>query len=86
VVVISEESHNRVTGTFVGVIITTRIRGWPTEVAVEGLPKESVAQAAQFGVFDWHARKMKFDGQTVSATELSAIRERVCVICGVEKI
>ncbi len=86
VVVISPETHNRMTGTFVGVIITSRIRGWPTEVSIEGLPKASVALASQFSVFDWRARKLKFEGQMVSAEELSAIRERVCVICGMEDI
>jgi mRNA interferase MazF len=86
VVVISPQTHNRMTGTFVGVIITSRIRGWPTEVSIEGLPKESVALASQFSVFDWRARKLKSEGQVVSAETLSEIRERVCVICGMEDI
>lgn len=86
VVVVSDERHNRATGSFVGVIVTSQIRGWPLEVPLSGLPKPSVARCDQVNTFDWRARAPKYRGESVSLDELTAIRERVCGICGSEEI
>jgi len=74
-VVLSPVSYNRLIGLLLCVPLTTRMTGYPFEVAVGGNPA-SVALADHVKSFDWRARHARPKGQ-VTAAELESIRERV---------
>jgi mRNA interferase MazF len=60
--------------------LTTRVKGYPFEVAVTG-SRGGVALADQVKNLDWRARKAEKKGK-VSPAELEAIRERLRALVG----
>ena len=73
-VVLSPIEYNRLIGLLLCVPLTTRIKGYPFEVAVSGKPK-AVALADHIKSFDWRARKARPKGRVTQA-ELESIRVR----------
>ena len=59
---------------------TTRIKGYPFEVALAGIP-DSVVLADQVKREDWRARKASRTGQ-VSSTELAEVRAKLRALIG----
>lgn len=58
--VISASEYNRVTGLMVCCPMTTRIKGYPFEVAVNDGGVDSVVLADQVKSMDWRTRALKF--------------------------
>jgi mRNA interferase MazF len=74
-VVLSPASYNGRVGMMICCPTTTRIKGYPFEVAIAG-PTPSVALADQVKSQDWRARGAKRKG-SVSSAELAALRAKL---------
>jgi mRNA interferase MazF len=61
--------------------VTTKIKGYPFEVALLGLPP-SVALADQVKSFDWRRRAARKKGNT-TREELALIRAKLRVLIGI---
>ena len=79
-VVLTPASYNRLSGMMICCPTTTRIKGYPFEVAISGSPP-SVALADQAKSQDWGARQARRKGR-VSAGELAAVRAKLRVLIG----
>ena len=79
-VVLSPASYNGRAGMIVCCPTTTRIKGYPFEVALTG-PLPSVVLAGQVKSQDWRARKATRKGQ-VTAAELAEVRAKLRVLIG----
>jgi len=63
--VVSPEAYNRKTGLFLACPITSKIKGYPFEVALpEDLEVGGVILADQIKSLDWKARRAKFAAKT----------------------
>ncbi|MFM7373849.1 MAG: endoribonuclease MazF [Chthoniobacterales bacterium] len=59
--VLSPESYNRKTGLFLACPITSKVKGYPFEVALpEGLAVSGVILADQIKSLDWKVRRAEF--------------------------
>lgn len=79
-VVLSPSSYNKKTSLMLCCPLTTKIKGYPFEVAIQGVP-ESVALADQIKSLDWKVRKATLKGQ-ISTSELAAIRRKAKALIG----
>ena len=79
-VVLSSASYNGRAGMIVCCPTTTRIKGYPFEVALTGAPA-SVVLADQVKSQDWRARKAIRKGQ-VTAAELAEVRAKLRALIG----
>ncbi len=79
-VVLSPASYNARAGMIVCCPTTTRIKGYPFEVALAGMPP-SVVLADQVKSQDWRARKAARKGR-VSAVELAEVRAKLVALIG----
>lgn len=79
-VVLSPASYNRRAGLIVCCPTTTRIKGYPFEVALAGVPP-SVVLADQVRSQDWRARTTTRKGQ-VSPAELAQVRAKLKALIG----
>ena len=79
-VVLSPQRYNRQARLLMCVPMTTRIKGYPFEVAIAGQPP-SVALVDHARSIDWVARKAHPKGQ-VSAAELERIRAVLRALIG----
>jgi mRNA interferase MazF len=79
-VVLSPASYNGRAGMIVCCPTTTRIKGYPFEVALAGNPV-SVVLADQVKSQDWRARKAVRKGR-ISAAELSEVRAKLLALIG----
>jgi mRNA interferase MazF len=79
-VVLSPGGYNSKAGLIVCCPTTTRIKGYPFEVALSGQPK-SVALADQVKSFDWRASKATRKAQA-TAGELAEIRAKLRALVG----
>ena len=79
-VVLSPASYNGRAGMIVCCPTTTRIKGYPFEVALTGAPA-SVVLADQVKSQDWRARKAMRRGQ-VTAAELAEVRAKLRALIG----
>jgi mRNA interferase MazF len=79
-VVLSPASYNGRAGMIVCCPMTTRIKGYPFEVAIGGTPP-SVVLADQVKSQDWRARSAARKGR-VSATELAEVRAKLIALIG----
>jgi mRNA interferase MazF len=77
-VVLSPASYNGRAGMIICCPTTTRIKGYPFEVALSGTPP-SVVLADQIKSQDWRARKATRKGQ-VSPAELAEIRAKLLAL------
>ena len=76
-VVLSPEIYNKASGLCLVCPITTSIKGYPFEAALDGVKKTSgVALADQVRSIDWQARKIKIVDR-ISATSLATILAKV---------
>ena len=78
--VLSPASYNGKTGLMVCCPLTTRVKGYPFEVAIAGEPK-SVVLADQVKNLDWRARGAVRKGR-VSAAELARTRAKLRALIG----
>jgi mRNA interferase MazF len=81
-VVLSPAFYNGRTGMAVCCPTTTRIKGYPFEVAVPGQPP-SVVLADQVKCQDWRARKARRKGR-VSPAVLAEVRAKLAALIGSE--
>ena len=79
-VVLSPSSYNGRAGMIVCCPTTTRIKGYPFEVALAGMPP-SVVLADQVKSQDWRARNATRKGQ-VSPAELAQVRAKLKALIG----
>jgi mRNA interferase MazF len=79
-IVLSPPNYNGKTGLMLCVPLTTRIKGYPFEVAVRS-GKSAVALADQVKCLDWRARKAAKKGRA-SAAELEEIRAKLRALVG----
>ncbi len=79
-VVLSPSSYNGRAGMIVCCPTTTRIKGYPFEVALAGTPP-SVVLADQVKSQDWRARNAARKGQ-VSPAELAQVRAKLRALTG----
>jgi mRNA interferase MazF len=79
-VVLSPSSYNGRAGMILCCPTTTRIKGYPFEVALAGTPP-SVVLADQVKSQDWRARKAARKGQ-VSPAELAQVRAKLKALIG----
>lgn len=79
-VVLSPADYNAKAGMMICCPTTTKIKGYPFEVALAGEPA-SVVLADQVRSLDWRARNAKRKGKVTSA-ELEAIRQYVRLLIG----
>lgn len=68
--VLSPEAYNRKTSLFLACAVTSRVKGYPFEVALPaGLPVSGVILADQIKSLDWKERRAQFaaraSGQTI---------------------
>ena len=79
-VILSPAAYNGRAGLIVCCPTTTRVKGYPFEVALSGQPA-SVALADQVKSFDWRARRATRKGRATPA-ELAEIRNKLRVLIG----
>jgi mRNA interferase MazF len=79
-VVLSPTSYNGRAGMIVCCPTTTRIKGYPFEVALAGTP-QSVVLADQVKSQDWRARKVTRKGR-VTPAELAEVRAKLIALIG----
>lgn len=79
-VVLSPKNYNSKAGLMICFPVTTKIKGYPFEVALDGTPK-SVVLSDQVRSLDWRRRRAKLKGK-VSEIELETIRQRVRLLVG----
>lgn len=80
-VVLSSRSYNAKVGLMLCCPTTTRIKGYPFEVPLQGAPP-SVALADQVRSLDWRAREARPKG-VVEMDELNEIRRLAGLLLGV---
>ena len=78
--VLSPASYNGRTSMIVCCPTTTRIKGYPFEVAIAGQPP-SVVLSDQVKSQDWRARKAEPKGR-ISPVELAAVRAKLRALIG----
>lgn len=79
-VVLSPASYNAKAGMMLCCPTTTKIKGYPFEVALNG-KTASVVLSDQVRCLDWRVRKAKLKGK-ILPEELEAIRQRVRLLVG----
>jgi mRNA interferase MazF len=79
-VVVSPAAYNGRTGLMLCCPATTRVKGYPFEVAIGGQPP-SVALADQVKSLDWRARNAVRKGR-VSVSELAELRAKLTALIG----
>lgn len=79
VLVISDSVMNEITGKFTGLPITTTVRDYATEIALNSLERPGVAMVDHIRSFSYIARKVDYRGERVTDAEIAdakhAIRE-----------
>ena len=79
-VVLSPAAYNGRVGLMVCCPVTTKVKGYPFEVALSG-PQPSAALADQVKSLDWRKRKAKKKG-AVTPAQLATIRSKVRALIG----
>jgi mRNA interferase MazF len=78
--VLSPAAYNGKTSLMICCPLTTRIKGYPFEVAIEG-KRDSVVLADQVKSLDWRARRATRKGR-VSPAELEEVRAKLRALVG----
>lgn len=78
--VLSPAAYNGRTGLMLCCPLTTRIKGYPFEVAVAGT-RDGVVLADQVKNLDWRARRASLKGR-VSAVKLEEVRAKLRALVG----
>jgi mRNA interferase MazF len=79
-VILSPAAYNAKAGLIVCCPTTTKVKGYPFEVALSG-EVASVALADQVKSFDWRARRATWKGRATTA-ELADIRAKLRAVIG----
>ncbi len=79
-VVLSPAAYNGRTGLMICCPLTTRIKGYPFEVAIAGKP-DAVVLADQVKRLDWRARRATPKGR-VTPAELEQVRAKLRALIG----
>lgn len=79
-VVLTPQSYNHLTSLLICCPLTTKIKGYPFEVNIEGSP-ENVALSDQVKSLDWRSRKAQLKGK-VSETELAEMKAKIGALLG----
>ncbi len=77
-VVLTPANYNSLTGLLICCPLTTKIKGYPFEVHINGSPK-NVILSDQVKSLDWRIRKAEFKGK-VSDVELSEIKGKIAAL------
>lgn len=80
-VVLTPKAYNEKTSLFICVPLSTKIKGYPFEVLIEG-DKDSVALSDHVKSLDWNARRAEYKTK-VSQDELKEIQKRIALLLGV---
>ena len=80
-IVLSPQGYNSKTSLMVCCPLTSRIKGYPFEVAIDAAGG-SVALSDQIRNLDWKARNAKFKGKA-SPSELEEIKNKIAALIGV---
>ena len=80
-VVLTPNAYNRATGLLICCPLTTKIKGYPFEVIIEGTP-QNVALSDQVKSLDWKARKAKHKG-SVSQAEFETIKQKIGLLLAI---
>ena len=80
-VVLTPKTYNQTTGLLICCPLTTKIKGYPFEVIIEGTP-QNVALSDQVKSLDWKARKAKHKG-SVSQAELETIKQKMGLLLAI---
>lgn len=80
-VVLTPKSYNQSTGLLICCPLTTKIKGYPFEVEIEGTPK-NVVLSDQLKSLDWKVRNAKLKGK-VQDTELTIMKEKIALLLGI---
>lgn len=78
-IVLSPSKYNRKTGLLITCPITSKIKGYPFEVAVEGNKISGVVLSDQVKNFDWKTRKAVFI-EKASNVILQKVQENLLVL------
>lgn len=81
-VVLTPELYNNTTGLLICCPLTTKIKGYPFEVNIDGKPK-NVALSDQVKSLDWRIRKADFKGK-IAEQELIELRAKIAVLLGIK--
>ena len=82
--VLSPESYNRKTNLLLACPVTSKVKGYPFEVALpDGLPISGVILADQIKSLDWRVRKAEFVART-SASVIEDVLSLVLPLIGQE--
>ena len=82
--VISPSGYNQKTGLLVCCPMTSRIKGYPFEVALSGDPSSAIL-ADQVKNLDWVAREASLKGR-VTPGELTEVRAKIFALIGETKV
>ena len=77
--VLSKKAYNQKTGLGIFCPITSKVKGYPFEVAVAGKTISGVILSDQVKSLDWNARQVKFI-EKVKASVLKDVIARISVI------
>ncbi|NTX28165.1 type II toxin-antitoxin system PemK/MazF family toxin [Burkholderia pyrrocinia] len=77
VVVITPADINELTGRFVGLPVTSTVRGWESEIPISSLARPGVALVDQIVNLSLKARQFQFKGERATDEEMEAIKYAV---------
>ncbi|MEC5409374.1 type II toxin-antitoxin system PemK/MazF family toxin [Paraburkholderia sp. MPAMCS5] len=77
VLVISDYVMNEITQKFTGLPITTTVRGWETEIALDSLERPGVALVDHIRSFSYIDRKLDYRGERASDAEVAAAKHAI---------
>lgn len=80
-VVLTPKSYNQMTDLLICCPLTTKIKGYPFEVVINGTP-QNVALSDQVKSLDWKVRNAKFKGK-VSSQELAQMKQKIASLLGI---
>lgn len=80
-VVLTPAAYNGLTGLLICCPLTTKIKGYPFEVNIDGKP-QNVALSDQVKSLDWRVRQAEFKGK-IADNELSEIRKKMAALLGI---
>lgn len=81
-VVLTPKAYNEKTSLFICVPLSTKIKGYPFEVLIEG-DKDSVALSDHVKSLDWNARRAEYKTK-VSQDELEQIQTKLASLIGIQ--
>ena len=81
-VVLTPKAYNEKTSLFICVPLSTKIKGYPFEVLIEG-DKDSVALSDHVKSLDWNARRSEYKTK-VSQDELEQIQTKLASLIGIQ--